>query len=76
MPSKPDVALRKLEKKPQAPLSRQWGRKRDGTLIEYAGLDGRTYFCQRGLDGIEQWFIAEERKIKQATDAPGLAYRR
>ena len=76
MPSKPEVALRKLEKKPQGPLTRHWGRRRDGTLIEYAGHDGRTYFCQRGPDGIELWFIAEERKIKQATGALGLAYRR
>jgi len=68
MPFKPDVVLRKLKQKPQGSLTRKWGRGRDATLIEYVGIEGQTYFCRRGLDGTEEWFIAEERKLKKIDD--------
>jgi hypothetical protein len=60
MAHRPDLHLRKLDSKPHAPLTRQW-RGRESKLIEYSGIDGRTYFCNRGLDGAEEWFLAEVR---------------
>ncbi len=73
MDPRSDLPLRKLGAKPHGPLTRQWNRGHESKLIEYAGLEGRTYFCHRGLDGTEEWLIAEKRKIKHMTDTPGLA---
>ena len=52
-----------------APLSREW-RRSESKLIEYSGLAGRTYFCIRGLDETEEWFLLEEESpIQRRVDA-------
>ncbi len=68
MSPKPDT-LRRLDARPDGPLSREW-RRSESKLIEYSGLAGRTYFCIRGLDETEEWFLLEEESpIQRRVDA-------
>jgi hypothetical protein len=53
-------SIRRLDAKPAVRLTRKWLRGPDRKLIEYTGSDGLNYFCDRGLDGTEEWFIAEK----------------
>jgi hypothetical protein len=44
-------------------------------LIEYTGSDGLNYFCDRGLDGTKEWFIAEKGLGTVATPKEAVAPR-